>query len=551
MGGLAVSLNALRSHNENLQATTTGQQMQMVGQSLNNYIALRYNDLITMTSVSGAGTATDPGPRTCYAPSGMCVITSQTLINNGLLPSSFSGINPFGATYDYYIRVSGTAPNYDVEGLVLTSAPYFTGGSTPRYDLLGEAMLNAGADSGMTRNTGTEIDGLNGAWVDCSASGGACLNSDWTGCNGTAGSPCFNSLGLLAYRAGYGSSAYAAYLRLDGSTPMTGNLNMGGNDIVNVGNIAATGTITANNLVTNPGATALVLDSSANGTTFATGTGSLAIRNNNGVLIQNTAGTAPGNLSAGVISGTGGSFSGNLTTTGTLTATNVDASNLVYSGGNIQANGNLLSNGSVIANGTVTGNAPSPGTAGVIANGNLQANNGSVVTTGNTGWFNSTYNGGWYMSDSTWLRAINNVGVLTTGPIDGGSLTATGNVTAGAYVQINGQVTAGTACATNGLQAISATGKLLSCVSGVWSSAGGYTNYTTVTGPTEGYNVWSYAVCPAGYSLVSGGYDLVTTTATPADGPGVAQPINATTFGVMSTDASLGSQYKAVALCGQ
>lgn len=36
-----------------------------------------------------------------------------------------------------------------------------------------------------------------------------------------------------------------------------------------------------------------------------------------------------------------------------------------------------------------------------------------IYTTGNTGWYNSTYAGGWYMSDSTWLRAYNDKSIYT------------------------------------------------------------------------------------------------------------------------------------------
>ncbi|UVM96964.1 MAG: hypothetical protein [Bacteriophage sp.] len=32
-------------------------------------------------------------------------------------------------------------------------------------------------------------------------------------------------------------------------------------------------------------------------------------------------------------------------------------------------------------------------------------------SSGNTGWYNTTYRGGWYMSDTFWIRTHNNVGV--------------------------------------------------------------------------------------------------------------------------------------------
>ncbi|OGZ29737.1 MAG: hypothetical protein A2931_00340 [Candidatus Niyogibacteria bacterium RIFCSPLOWO2_01_FULL_45_48] len=36
-------------------------------------------------------------------------------------------------------------------------------------------------------------------------------------------------------------------------------------------------------------------------------------------------------------------------------------------------------------------------------------------TYGQTGWYNGTYGGGWFMEDTTWLRAYNNKGVYTGG----------------------------------------------------------------------------------------------------------------------------------------
>lgn len=38
-------------------------------------------------------------------------------------------------------------------------------------------------------------------------------------------------------------------------------------------------------------------------------------------------------------------------------------------------------------------------------------------SSGNTGWYNTTYQGGWYMSDTSWIRAHNDVGIYTSGQI--------------------------------------------------------------------------------------------------------------------------------------
>ena len=49
-------------------------------------------------------------------------------------------------------------------------------------------------------------------------------------------------------------------------------------------------------------------------------------------------------------------------------------------------------------------------------------------SSGNTGWYNTTYQGGWYMSDTSWIRAHNNVGIYTGGQIYSGSSIRMGSI---------------------------------------------------------------------------------------------------------------------------
>lgn len=49
-------------------------------------------------------------------------------------------------------------------------------------------------------------------------------------------------------------------------------------------------------------------------------------------------------------------------------------------------------------------------------------------SSGNTGWYNTTYQGGWYMSDTSWIRAHNNVGIYTGGQIYSSSSVKAGNI---------------------------------------------------------------------------------------------------------------------------
>lgn len=58
-------------------------------------------------------------------------------------------------------------------------------------------------------------------------------------------------------------------------------------------------------------------------------------------------------------------------------------------------------------------------------------------SSGNTGWYNTTYWGGWYMSDTSWIRAYNGVGIYTSGQIYSPSSIRMGNILLDHTDQIN------------------------------------------------------------------------------------------------------------------
>ncbi|HBZ2604312.1 TPA: shufflon system plasmid conjugative transfer pilus tip adhesin PilV [Klebsiella pneumoniae] len=213
-------------------ASAVGQQMKQIGEAVNGYINIRYDKLSTLSNA--AGTGTDPGPRTCSG--SVCEITYQTLINEGLLPSTYTGTNANKSSYKIILKRDGTSPNYVINGLITTSTAWIEGGKT-RYDLLGNAMQTAGIDSGMTKTTSNAF-GYGGQWSETSAN----FNN-------------ITSAGQLAFRVGFNSALYSIYLRRDGTLPMTGNLNMGGQSIYNAQDITAAGTTTTGILKTNAAAT--------------------------------------------------------------------------------------------------------------------------------------------------------------------------------------------------------------------------------------------------------------------------------------------------------
>ncbi len=194
----------MRNEQEAIVARSVGQQMKQMGEAVNKYISIRYDKLATLSNAAGNGT--DPGPRTCTT-SG-CDITYQTLINEGLLPSSYTGINVAKSSYKIFLKRSGTSPNYVINGLVTTSSSWTENGAI-RYDLIGKAIQEAGIDSGVTK-TATTVSGYNGQWTETATN-----------------FPIITTAGQFAYRTGYDAALYSVYLRRDGTLPMTGDLNMG------------------------------------------------------------------------------------------------------------------------------------------------------------------------------------------------------------------------------------------------------------------------------------------------------------------------------------
>lgn len=53
----------------------------------------------------------------------------------------------------------------------------------------------------------------------------------------------------------------------------------------------------------------------------------------------------------------------------------------------------------------------------ITCNGNVYVQNGWLRTTGATGWYSESYGGGWYMTDSTWMRSYSDKPIYTAGGI--------------------------------------------------------------------------------------------------------------------------------------
>lgn len=482
----------LKHQQEDIQANAVGEQIKQVGDAVNGYINIRYDKLSTLTSVSST-TGTDPGPRTCSTADSTCTITYQTLINEGLLPSTFSGINAKRSGYNILLRRSGSSPNYVIDGLITTTTQWKEGDKI-RYDLLGQAMQAAGVDSGMTK-TSTTMSGYSGSWSNNS--------TDYSN---------ISQAGLLGYRVGYDSAMYSVFLRRDGTLPMTGDLNMGSNSINNAVDINASGAgsfggnLALNGLSNTDFPTGwkggLRTNNVMAGGTVAAGTSSTinSYMNNLGQIYGSSKITSGGEVVAhngyGDTISLGGDAAGNdyeirLGTGKQLTIYSPNATS--YSTA-LSVNRNTVFEQRIATNGLDPNNLP-PGWGGGIRTFDVYAS-GTIAAGDSSGVYKAYLNANGdiyaghdilsqhyiYTRDSTgtvikaYLNSDGNV-------YASGNLQADGNITSSSqiisnsrlttneYLQVNGIATEGSGCSPNGLQGRSSAGALLSCTNGVWRNA--------------------------------------------------------------------------------
>ncbi|MDE7861085.1 shufflon system plasmid conjugative transfer pilus tip adhesin PilV [Escherichia coli] len=428
----------MKNEQESILASAVGQQMKQIGEAVNGYINIRYDKLSTLSNA--AGTGTDPGPRTCSG--SVCEITYQTLINEGLLPSAFTGTNANKSSYKIILKRDGTTPNYVINGLITTSTAWIEGGKT-RYDLLGNAMQIAGIDSGMTRTTSNAF-GYGGQWTETSAN----FNN-------------ITSAGQLAFRVGYNSALYSVYLRRDGTLPMTGDLNMGGRDINNLKNLSATGSATVAGDVS-----AKNLNATGNSKITGTVTAGYAIVQNSLTWGGNTKGTLD---SFGNINAQSGSMNS------LQVAQNINVGHQITSkfvtGDYVYANQEMQTLKFVITGGTA-GQIFNYGTSyldNIYTNPGGSINNNGTLYTGGNATFNGNIKAQKGLDAYGEIKATGNI--TSSGQVKGATLESTGRTTVGEFIQLNGQASVNSSCSPNGLQGRTPEGAILSCVNGLWSNS--------------------------------------------------------------------------------
>ena len=453
----------MRNEQEAIVARSVGQQMKQMGEAVNKYISIRYDKLATLSNAAGNGT--DPGPRTCTT-SG-CDITYQTLINEGLLPSSYTGINVAKSSYKIFLKRSGTSPNYVINGLVTTSSSWTENGAI-RYDLIGKAIQEAGIDSGITK-TATTVSGYNGQWTETATN-----------------FPIITTAGQFAYRTGYNASLYSVYLRRDGSLPMTGDLNMGGRSISNADKISASGDLTIGGKTTLNNTLQVNADINSTGN-ISSGNWLLA-RNGSGKVIR-IGGDNNGDYDFSfepTSSPTIGFFPSDSTTkflfnfrgdVGVSTPNNASRTiTLDSSTGNITSNGNINAGNWLIAhngggNTMSIGGDGAPAADGTVGNDyEIKMDTAKSLTIWNTALSNDrakTLLDVWGSQ-----RILGNLNVVASNTATGdiaasGNITATGSAKADNF-QPTSTAVVGNACNYSGAISRDSAGFTLSCQSGKW-----------------------------------------------------------------------------------
>lgn len=376
-------------------------------------------------------TANNATLATCASTTVACPVTLAQLQAANDLPNTFSATNVYGQGY-------ASAVLKDTAGNLLPLA-VTTGGTTiPDNDVrtIAAKITQDGAEGGyVSVQNATVAQGAYGSWGNgvtvatwgLAPGGGhladavfvrdAAITDDYLHRHATAGEPQLNQMDTA--------------------------IDMNGNALNNVSAVNAE----AGNAI-NIAGSKIYGDSN-----------NLALRAASGnVYIQNAAGTGAGNIAS----------VGNIAGTGTFSAAALSATGNVTAGGNVLATGNVYG-----AQGVYTENVY----AGSNTAGAADGYSSNFFSGGTGGWENTTYGGGWFMQDTTWIRAYGNKSVYTAGEIEGGTVQSTGRMTTGEYLQINGVATAGAGCSPNGLVGRDSTGALLACTSGLWadmSSNGAY-----------------------------------------------------------------------------
>lgn len=217
------------------KAENAGTQLNLVGKALTSYIN---REIVTIsTNMNNGEVITMPFDILRGVNQ---TVNGRAYLGREMLPTSFQPRSAFGPQFVLQLRKR----NDRIEGLVITdraicekdnSLGCGTTNNPIKYDWIGAAMKKVGPYSGVTYNQANTLTGYNAGWQEVSG--------------GAAGFTSINAAGLMAYKVF--STAIGdydnIYLRLDGTSTMQGNLNMGYHNVNNATNIQYNGWLVGNN----------------------------------------------------------------------------------------------------------------------------------------------------------------------------------------------------------------------------------------------------------------------------------------------------------------
>lgn len=208
---------------ENNLAVASGDNIEVLGQSLANYIsnntAVLAGAASTAVTVANLQGATACGTTYCLSPT--------------------FGPMPWMGGYTTLVRRIGGAAPYQFEALACTNNAWTISGTT-RGDLVGTAVKRVGGPAGMTYDAVSGAVGSSGAWAVT-----------------VANYPATNAAGRLCYYVSQSVNTLdQLYLRTDGTNKMNAALQMNGNAIAGATTINATGTATVGAVTTGGAVTA-------------------------------------------------------------------------------------------------------------------------------------------------------------------------------------------------------------------------------------------------------------------------------------------------------
>ncbi|EAR7739475.1 shufflon system plasmid conjugative transfer pilus tip adhesin PilV [Salmonella enterica] len=156
----------------------------------------------------------------------------------------------------------------------------------------------------------------------------------------------------------------------------------------------------------------------------------------------------------------------------------------------------------------------------VKAGGDIRSNSGWLITRSGKGWLNESHGGGFYMSDDSWVRSINNKGIYTGGQLKGGSVRSDSDLSAGGILKLDQVNVVGAWCPQNGAISHDSTGGILSCQSGAWQLSG--KTYWRVGGtfqvwPGQTRDLGRFKLCINTYRI--DGREMALTQLIPTDNP--------------------------------